>query len=217
MRAAALAALVALSGCGWAEAPGTSPRPEGRGILNFLPIGIGAEEERLPSGLFGLPGLVGEEIGAVPGNGRCGIGRAFRIQSVGGVALSAPARMNEETARALDVWVRTSLQPAFDGRVVRMRMAAGYVCRTRNHRPGARLSEHSFGRAIDLASFTLEDGTVVTVLNGWNDPEWREALRAVWRGACGPFGTVLGPNADAAHRDHFHFDTAAYRSGSYCR
>ncbi|MGR3541339.1 MAG: extensin-like domain-containing protein [Hasllibacter sp.] len=217
MRALALAGLLAVAGCGWADAPERSPRPEGRGVLGLLPFVGGTDEPALPAGLFGIPGLIGEEIGAVPGNGRCGIDRAYRVRSVGGVQLSSPARMNEVTARALNTWVRSSLQPTFGQRVVRMRMAAGYVCRTRNHRPGARLSEHSFGRAIDLASFTLDDGTIVTVLNGWNDPEWRDELRTVWRGACGPFGTVLGPNADAAHRDHFHFDTAAYRSGSYCR
>lgn len=215
MRAGLLAALVALAGCGSADAPETSPRPEGRGLLSLL--ALGGEDDALPPGLFGLPGLTGEEIGAVPGNGRCGIDSAYRISAVGGARLSRSARLDETTARALDAWVRSSVQPAFDGRVVRMRMAAGYVCRTRNNRRGARLSEHSFGRAIDIASFTLDDGTVVTVLNGWNDPEWRDQLRAVWAGACGPFGTVLGPNADAAHRDHFHFDTAAYRSGSYCR
>jgi len=37
------------------------------------------------------------------------------------------------------------------------------------------------------------------------------------RAACGPFGTVLGPNADRFHQDHFHFDTARHRSGPYCR
>jgi len=30
-------------------------------------------------------------------------------------------------------------------------------------------------------------------------------------------GTVLGPEANRFHRDHFHFDTAEYRSGPYCR
>ncbi|MEW5962670.1 MAG: extensin family protein [Pseudomonadota bacterium] len=43
-------------------------------------------------------------------------------------------------------------------------------------------------------------------------------LRAVHRGACGPFTTVLGPDADAAHLDHFHLDLARRRNGaSYCR
>ena len=46
----------------------------------------------------------------------------------------------------------------------------------------------------------------------------RQMLRNLHRAACGPFGTVLGPNANAAHRDHYHFDTARYRSGTaYCR
>jgi hypothetical protein len=42
-------------------------------------------------------------------------------------------------------------------------------------------------------------------------------MRRAHKTACGPFGTVLGPNADRYHQDHFHFDTARYRSGSYCR
>ena len=40
-------------------------------------------------------------------------------------------------------------------------------------------------------------------------------LRAIRDGACGIFGTVLGPESNAAHRDHFHFD-AAERRKSYC-
>ena len=31
-------------------------------------------------------------------------------------------------------------------------------------------------------------------------------LRAVHAAACGPFTTVIGPDGDAYHRDHFHFD-----------
>jgi len=40
-------------------------------------------------------------------------------------------------------------------------------------------------------------------------------LRSVHAGACGIFGTVLGPESNAAHRDHFHFDGAERRK-SYC-
>lgn len=43
-------------------------------------------------------------------------------------------------------------------------------------------------------------------------------LRAIHQGACGPFTTVLGPDADAAHLDHLHLDLVRRRSGaSYCR
>jgi len=56
----------------------------------------------------------------------------------------------------------------------------------------------------------------MTVLTDWNG-QYARQLRAMWEAACGPFGTVLGPEADRFHADHFHFDTADYRSGSYCR
>lgn len=51
---------------------------------------------------------------------------------------------------------------------------------------------------------------------GGAPPPAAQFLRRIWREACGPFGTVLGPEADAAHRDHFHFD-AAERRAPYCR
>ena len=60
-------------------------------------------------------------------------------------------------------------------------------------------------------------GTVVSVLQGWKSSRWSKAMRRVHKSACGPFGTVLGPKADRYHQDHFHMDTARYRSGSYCR
>ena len=41
-------------------------------------------------------------------------------------------------------------------------------------------------------------------------------LRRLHRGACDVFGTVLGPEANEAHRNHFHFDMAARRRKSFC-
>jgi hypothetical protein len=42
-------------------------------------------------------------------------------------------------------------------------------------------------------------------------------LRRLHKGACGPFGTVLGPEANEAHRDHFHLDLAHRRNSAYCQ
>lgn len=42
-------------------------------------------------------------------------------------------------------------------------------------------------------------------------------LRAIHKGACTPFGTVLGPEANDPHRDHFHLDLTPRRSRGYCR
>ena len=164
--------------------------------------------------------IQGEKVGAVPGklNG-CGVSNAVRVRSVAGVTLSQPSVMTCETAEALNSWVDKGLQPAFrrNNQVVSLRVAAHYSCRTRNNRPGARISEHGKGKAIDISGFTLASGETVSVLEGWRASGYKKRLRKAWTAACRHFGTVLGPEADRYHRDHFHFDTASYRSGSYCR
>ena len=42
-------------------------------------------------------------------------------------------------------------------------------------------------------------------------------LRRLHRSACDVFGTVLGPEANAAHHDHFHLDLAYRRHSAYCQ
>lgn len=41
-------------------------------------------------------------------------------------------------------------------------------------------------------------------------------LHKIHSGACGIFGTVLGPEANNAHRNHFHFDLAPRKRGPFC-
>jgi hypothetical protein len=43
-----------------------------------------------------------------------------------------------------------------------------------------------------------------------------EFLRAVHAAACRNFGTVLGPEANAAHRNHFHVDMAERKFKNIC-
>ncbi len=168
----------------------------------------------------GLPEIQGEVVGFVPGriNG-CGIPEAVRVKSVSGIGLSQQSLMDCTTAKALNRWVNNGVKPALrsKGRVVQLRVAAHYACRTRNNQPGGRISEHGKGRAIDISGFRMDDGQTITVLEHWNARGFRTAMRKMHRTACGPFGTVLGPESDRFHRDHFHFDTARHRSGPYCR
>ncbi|RLK11333.1 extensin-like domain-containing protein [Ruegeria conchae] len=164
--------------------------------------------------------IQGKAVGRVNGKIKaCGIKDAVQITSVSGVKLSRPSTMDCGTAQALNKWVDKAVIPTFKrrGPVVELQVAAHYACRTRNNRKGARISEHGKGRAIDISGFKMADGEVVTVLDGWRKNPSKKQLTKVWRGACGPFGTVLGPNSDRYHRDHFHLDTARYRSGTYCR
>ncbi|KIN62071.1 extensin-like protein [Sulfitobacter noctilucicola] len=165
--------------------------------------------------------IQGEVVGRVTGKIRgCVIENAVRVRSVSGVGLSQKSVMDCQTASAIKNWLDGSAKPALakqGGGLQTLRVAAHYACRTRNNQKGAKLSEHGKGRAIDISAFKLRDGTEVSVLKGWNAARFSSAMRRMHKGACGPFGTVLGPNANRFHRDHFHFDTARYRSGSYCK
>ncbi|MCA1336522.1 extensin family protein [Pseudooceanicola marinus] len=165
--------------------------------------------------------LQGVAIGRVPSDtSGCGVDQAVRLQSVSGVALSTHAVMDCGTAQALKSWVEGGLRPAvkrYGGGVRELRVVAHYACRPRNNRKGARISEHGKGRAVDIAAIELNDGKELVVLDDWSNGREGRILKAAHASACGPFGTVLGPEANALHRDHFHFDTARYRSGSYCR
>ena len=120
---------------------------------------------------------------------------------------------------ATDHWVQTAVLPAarhyFGVDVVELQVAASYSCRPRNGIAGGPLSEHGHANALDISGFVLADGRRVSVLTGWSgNVAERAFLRAVHKGACRTFTTVLGPNADAYHRDHFHLDLARHgRSG----
>jgi hypothetical protein len=170
-------------------------------------------------GLCGSPTITGTAIAAVQGNGACGVADAVRITGVAGVRLSTPATVNCSVARALDTWVKNGAMPAvgnYGGGISSLRVVASYACRSRNSQRGARLSEHAKGNAIDIAGIGLAKGGELTLLTDWSDRREGAMLRAMHRSACGTFGTVLGPDANRFHRDHFHFDTARYRT-PYCR
>ncbi|MBF9034130.1 hypothetical protein HKCCE2091_07750 [Rhodobacterales bacterium HKCCE2091] len=171
--------------------------------------------------LCGRPGIVGERLDPIPGRiSGCGIAEPVRVREIDGVTLTSPATVNCDAARALQDWLNEAAIPIVGrtgGGVSNLRVVASYACRTRNNQPGARLSEHSTGSAIDIAGIGLVNGQELTVLGGWRDGGQGPILQRLHAAACGTFGTVLGPESDRYHQDHFHFDVAAYRSGSYCR
>jgi hypothetical protein len=80
------------------------------------------------------------------------------------------------------------------------------------------MSQHAFANALDLAGFITEKGEQISVENSWpgDTPESR-FLKEIHAGACKIFGTVLGPEANVAHSNHFHFDNTKRRRSSYCR
>lgn len=171
--------------------------------------------------ICGEKDILGEALAPIPAKlAGCGVVNPVRVASVAGVDLTTPATIDCNTARALNTWVKKGVKPAvgrLGGGVRSLRVVASYSCRTRNNRPGAKISEHGRGKAVDIAAINLQNGVSLTVLKGWRDPVQSKLLKRMHGSACGPFGTVLGPNSDKYHKDHFHLDTASYRSGPYCR
>ena len=88
-----------------------------------------------------------------------------------------------------------------------------YSCR--NVAGSSRRSEHALANAIDIAAFKLADGRMVDVKSNWGqDTPEGKFLNKLHSGACRLFSVTLGPNYNAAHADHFHFDMG---SGDLCR
>lgn len=171
--------------------------------------------------LCGDPGLTGVPIQPVRGHlTGCGVAQPVQITAVAGVGLSRPVNIDCRTARALRIWVEQAVKPSFSilgGGLAQIEVLSAYSCRPQNGIPGARLSQHGRGRALDISGFTLANGQTVTVLSGWRAPATSAILKAIHAEACGPFGTVLGPDADRHHQDHFHLDTHLRRGGGVCQ
>jgi hypothetical protein len=123
-------------------------------------------------------------------------------------------------ARQFARWARESVQPAaerfLDSRVRRIETMGTYACRGVNGSSGGRLSEHAFANAVDVSAFLLADGRRITVEEGWNggSERVRRFLRTIHEGGCRRFNIGLGPDANAYHYNHFHFDMGR---GPYCR
>lgn len=169
----------------------------------------------------GDPAIRGQAVPPIPARiAGCGLANPVRITAVDGVALTTPATVNCEAAAALRSWVTNTAKPALDkagGGLAALQVAGSYSCRTRNNVPGAKISEHGRGKAVDISGFVLKDGSLVTVLQGWRTKAFGPILKAMHARACGTFGTVLGPRSDGYHQDHFHLDVAMHGYGAYCR
>lgn len=162
----------------------------------------------------GDPEIKGEVLAPIRAKVKgCGLDNPVRVTRVAGIRLNQAATLNCETAAALKTWINRGLRPAMGKReVVELRIAASYVCRSRNNQKGGKISEHGRGRAVDVAGFVFADGTHWSVVS-----DYTRQVRKAHKAACGIFGTTLGPGSDGYHEDHLHFDSASYRSGPYCK
>jgi len=165
----------------------------------------------------------GYERRPVVGEGTCRASQRMVLTGNGLVPTLRPATAAPGCAvtAAMALWTRDVVQPAarkyFGQNVVELENLGSYNCR--KIAGGQARSEHSTANAIDISAFILADGTRISLINDWQPGDKRsEFLHALRDGSCGLFSTVLSPDHNAAHANHFHLDMAARTAGwTVCR
>ncbi|WPH12903.1 extensin-like domain-containing protein [Variovorax paradoxus] len=230
------AACAALAVGAWAVATGTVEIPER--FDPWAPLDVAAPPDwltsfklerarREPARCLAALAQTGMQYELLPdrvtGPG-CGFKNAVRLRSAG-VRLGTAPSLSCPMALSFFMWERHALQPAarqrFGQPVVAIEHLGSYACRNVNRGddavPGASRSRHATADALDVAGLTLADGRRITVLQAWprssapstDDPS-ALLLRDAHRGACRFFNGALGPDYNAAHKDHFHLETGGY-------
>ncbi len=151
--------------------------------------------------------------------GGCYTFGSVRLTQVG-VPVSNLGPMNCSLAATFTAWVRNSVMPAarlyLGAELARVETFGSYSCRNINGAQAGRLSEHASANAVDVSGFVLAGGRRITLKQDWTspDPSVRSFLLAIRTSACRRFKTVLSPDYNALHADHFHLDMGR---GPFCR
>ena len=145
---------------------------------------------------------------------QCGYRDAVRFMPGGALDIGYRPRdlgTNCAVAAGLALWEWHIVQPAaqhhFGQEVATIEHFGSYSCRRLNGRAEGGWSEHATANAVDIAGFTLADGTRISVARDWAAQGARgRFLDEVRDGACDLFATVLSPDYNRAHQDHLHLD-----------
>lgn len=168
---------------------------------------IGARFDALPDA-YTAPGC--NKLGTVQLASLSGDRSNFGVSNLGPVKC--------DTARAFGNWARYGVDRAarqiLGTSLVRIETMGSYACR--NIAGSNKRSAHATADAIDVSGFLLADGRRIDLKSDWDGgtPAEREFLRVVHKSACKRFGTVLGPEYNRAHEDHFHLEGTGAK---FCR
>jgi hypothetical protein len=149
--------------------------------------------------------------------GGCSAVNSVKLLDIGVPATNLGA-MTCNLAANFAAWARYGVQPAarlvLGAEIEKIETFGTYNCRP--IAGSGRLSEHAHSNAIDVSAFVLSDGRRISIQKDWDgDRQTRQFLKLVHASACKRFNTVLSPDYNAAHRDHFHFDMGG--RGGFCR
>lgn len=163
--------------------------------------------------------VVGEMVDPLS-EGTCGLQSPIAVNAVmvngREIALTGTPIVNCAMATTLADWaeeVDRYATATLDTQIESLATGPGYQCRLRNNADMGFVSEHGLGNAADITGFNFADGSRISVLDDWSvaplQPD-EKFLGFAHSAACGRFTTVLGPEANSAHADHFHFDLGCH-------
>lgn len=223
-----LAGAMALAGCG-ALVPGGSEQSARTSSRADAPVIVTAPQSHAPRpedarcladlGASGARFAPLPDTYAAPGCNKLGTVQLMALAGDGaslGVSNLGPVQCH--VARAFGEWARFGVDRAarqiLGSPLARIETMGSYACR--NVAGSERRSAHARAEAIDVSGFVLADGRRIELRRDWDegDAATREFLRVVHASACKRFGTVLGPQYNAAHADHFHLEGTGAR---FCR
>ncbi|MEM8827707.1 MAG: extensin family protein [Pseudomonadota bacterium] len=149
----------------------------------------------------------------VPPDPNCGQVDSVALQRMTASYDPGTVRLACPLAAALAIWERQVVQPAaartLGSDVAAIRHFGTYSCR--RIAGSSRWSTHATARAIDIAGMRLTDGRTIDLARDWDDGGDAGAfLEEIRTGGCDVFGTLLGPDYNAAHRDHFHLQATGF-------
>lgn len=210
-----LAALAIIAGT-----PGPARRP---GIRPVETAGIDG-----PACLTALTkaGVEYDTLGDFKTTDGCRVRNVVRVTSLSDMGLASPFVANCHLALAVQGYAAHVIAPAarhhLGAPVERLHHLGTFACRRVRVSGGSAgpPSQHASALAIDINAFELSDGRRVNVLDGWPSLGARVALRADPTGAFlhtvakladRHFTTVLTPDFDRAHANHFHLGLSARR------
>lgn len=164
-------------------------------------------------------GVKFQDVTPISNGPTCGIPYPVKVYGfASNIAMRPAINLNCQVTLAFAQWVKNELNPSARYRywsgIKTIIPLGGYSCRRMNSSARNPWSEHARGNAIDVGKFVLNSGKTIDVRKpGFFSFREKGLLNAVRSDSCKYFHTVLGPGSDPHHKDHFHFDLRARKSG----
>jgi hypothetical protein len=151
-------------------------------------------------------------------DGDCHVQSPYEIRALNldgqSIKLSQKITLNCTMATAFLDWAKRLNEQAkaqANSKIKSIQVGTSYMCRRRNNQPTGKISEHGFANGLDVTGFTLQNGKAVKLPLAWqSDGADKHLMRTSHKIACQIFTTVLGPEANALHYDHLHFDMGCH-------